>query len=210
MTMVRRLLSVLLPGGAALFVAALPAAAQDRESPVPAASPGARARVAHIEARSAALDSLAALPGRLRLYARVPGWSTPVMVRASMAWPDDTETAYTVLADSARRVVRGSSIPMSLSGDWFTVYTHTFNDAGRVVRFVRLSRFFIGCPGPGKGTTERTVSYFGAGGRLLAREYELSAAGESIDPRRCEFLYRHPYRIHRTRDALLRSIGMVR
>jgi hypothetical protein len=209
-----RTVRVLLLACAAVLSIVGPAGAQDRESAVQPADAAAKARVDEIRAYTYA-RSLYAHPGRgLRIYARVPGTQRVVSLPDTAAWPEsggrpgETDVSYSVISDSAGRVVGITEFPHYERTDAENRYIHYFDEDGGLVAFDRLSAFSDGCP---SRVRERTISYFGADGRLLAREYTLENTDyDPVDPSDCNRPPRHEYRIYRTRDEMLQALGIPR
>ncbi|HEX8317597.1 hypothetical protein [Longimicrobium sp.] len=210
----RTIVRILLLACAVVVWAGDPAGAQDRESAVPPADSAARARVDEIRAYTYA-RALYAHPGRgLRIYARAPGTQRVVSVPDTAVWPEsggwpgETAVSYSVISDSAGRIVGITEFPHREKNEPDDRYIHYFDGDGRLVAFDRLSTFSNGCP---SRVRERTISYFDAGGGLLAREYSLEDMDyEPVDPASCTFPPRHEYRIYQTRDEMLQALGIPR
>jgi len=171
-----------------------------------------------IKACDSALEKLSP---RMKLFARVSdpvkskeeGYYVPsdkiVLVSDKNSWPDDTVNSYAVLFDKDGFVIAFDDIPTSESGDWFNRYTHYFNKEGETIAFKRYSGFFMGCPS--EGSNETSVYYYNGKHNLIQKEYTLvDGGGKEVDPKECDFMFRHEYKIYKNWKDLAQDIGILK
>ena len=158
---------------------------------------------------------------KLKLFAKVAdsekskeaGYLVPpdkiVFVPDRNSWPDYTVTSYLVLYDESGRIVAFEETPTSESGDWSNTYTHYFDQKGTTIAFKRYSGFFMGCPA--SVSKETSVYYYGKKHQLIQKEYTLvNEESVPINPKKCEFMYRHEYKIYDSWDELAKKIGILK
>jgi hypothetical protein len=67
----------------------------------------------------------------------------------------------------------------------------------------------MGCPA--EVSKETSIYYYDEKHRLIQKEYAIvDGDGKTIDPEKCEFLYRHDYKIYRSLDELGNDIGILK
>jgi hypothetical protein len=158
---------------------------------------------------------------RLKLLARVAdpikskkeGYLVPsakiVNVPDPNSWPDDTVNSYLVLLDESASVVAFEDTPSSESGDWSNTYTHYFDTKGTTIAFKRYSGFFMGCPA--SVSKETSVYYYDEKHQLIQKEYTLvNEEGAPVNPKECDFMYRHKYKIYSNWNELANEIGILK
>ena len=146
---------------------------------------------------------------RLSLYAKIEGRKELQKVPNDKSWPDNMETTFGVWKDKNRKVLMFYEVPVSESGDWRNEYIHYFDNEGHTIVFQRYSAFFNG--GCTKGVAKETsMHYYDKTGRLLQKDYKLvGEKGESLEPSKCDFYYRHPYWIYETWRTAAKANGLI-
>jgi hypothetical protein len=125
------------------------------------------------------------------------------------SWPDDTVNSYLVLFDEFGSVVAFEETPSSESGDWSNTYTYYFDKKGTTIAFKRYSGFFMGCPA--SVSKETSVYYYAEKHQLIQKEYTLvNEEGAPINPKKCDFMYRHEYKIYNNWNELANDIGILK
>ncbi len=125
------------------------------------------------------------------------------------SWPDNTVDSYLVLLNRTGSVIAFEVSPISESGDWSNTYTHYFDEKGNTIAFKRYSGFFMGCPA---GVSKETsIYYYDQKHQLIQKEYTLvDGDGKTINPKECEFMYRHDYKIYKSWNDLANDIGIFK
>ncbi|MHA1941639.1 MAG: hypothetical protein ACW97P_07930 [Candidatus Hodarchaeales archaeon] len=132
-----------------------------------------------------------------------------VFVPDPNSWPDDTVNSYLVLFDESGSVVAFEETPSSESGDWSNTYTYYFDKKGTTIAFKRYSGFFMGCPA--SVSKETSVYYYDEKHQLIQKEYTLiNEEGAPINPKKCDFMYRHEYKIYNNWNELANDIGILK
>ena len=131
-----------------------------------------------------------------------------VAVANPHSWPEGTAESFGVRTDRHGRIVNAYETPFSESGDWFNEFVYYFDTLGTTVVFQRRSSFFNGCEGG--GARETSVAYLAPGGRLLRRDYTLTAFDDTtrLDPKTCTFLYRHAYSVYPSWSGFAKATGL--
>jgi hypothetical protein len=144
---------------------------------------------------------------RLRLAALTADTQLVAVANAN-SWPDATAESFGVRTDQLGRVVNVYETPFSQSGDWNNEYTYYFDTLGTTLIFQRRSSFFSGCQEG--GARETSVAYLGSRGRLLRRDYVLTAFDDTtrLDPKACTFDYRYDYSAYPTWTGFASATGL--
>jgi hypothetical protein len=127
-----------------------PPARQPAAEPAKAEAPAPQAPVDPLEAarrRVAEVDTMRVKrPDRERLWAMLPEQAEIVVVKDTASWPDEVESSMSTFTDLHGRPIAFTESPFSISGDWFAVGTHWFDEQGRTVAFeLHVSAFSSGC-----------------------------------------------------------------
>lgn len=190
------------------------------ETTIKASNEKLQKKVASIKLKIKAYDSdLNKISNRIKLFARVSdpiqsnkkGYLIPsdkiVSVSDPNSWPEDTVNSYIILLDESGFIATFEDVPSSESGDWSNSYTHYFDSKGNTLAFKRYSGFFMGCPAD--VSKETSIYYYGENYELVQKEYSLvDNDGVSINPKECEFMYRHEYKIYKNISDLTKDIGV--
>ncbi|MDX9750259.1 MAG: hypothetical protein RBT71_04175 [Flavobacteriales bacterium] len=159
--------------------------------------------------RKQAIDALLELdPGRVAVYAQVPGAQRPVIVEDG-AFPEEVATTWNVLRDAAGHVVLVLEIPFSESGDWSIVLGHYFDAQGRTFAFERRAAFYNSLCTDGLAH-ETATRHYAPDGRETDALFSLKdEAGQDLDRAECDFPYDHPYTMHPTLAELVAATGLT-
>lgn len=130
-----------------------------------------------------------------------------IAVPRGAEWPSGTTISFLVTFHENGGPSALLEVPISCSGDWHNEYVHYFDSSGRTIAFERSSGFFHGCAV--SPVREISVTYYTQTNTVLAREYRLEdTQGREISPTSCEFMYRHPYVVHRNWATAARVAGL--
>lgn len=119
------------------------------------------------------------------LFARTDSAFLPIRTEAD--WPEEFAAAITIRRDAGGHIITVEEEPRSESGDWSLVYRHTFDTAGRTLRFESVGRYFGACPGVTEARFVQDVASSGAGPRVTRTLRD--STGADVDPRECGHAY---------------------
>jgi hypothetical protein len=119
------------------------------------------------------------------VFARTDSAFLPIRTEAD--WPETFDAAVMISRDVDGHIVTVEEEPRSESGDWSLVYRHTFDTAGRTLRYESIGRYFGACPGV---TEARFVQEPDPTGPAPRETRTLrDSTGADLDSRECG----HPY-----------------
>lgn len=113
---------------------------------------------------------------------------------------------YNIIRYKSGEIMYVAEFPYSTTGDWENIYESVFDETGKLLKFVRKSRFIE----KDNLVSEKSEYYYNSKHKLLKKTYEcMDQNNKNIaDDNELEFKFRFPYNKHFTRAEWLEAHGL--
>lgn len=119
--------------------------------------------------------------------------------------PEEAIITYYILKDSLGKVITISELPTSESGDWFIVYTHYFDKAGKTFAFERQTNFFNSNCTDGVAYETKT-KFYNSDFKVIDETYKLvDEKNRKLNKDSCSEFYDYKYNVSANVDNYLKT-----